>query len=138
MPACAAARTRGPRPPAPGGVTVTRATFAGWEALILRNGAAEVTVVPAIGRIMQIALVEGGAARGPLWSHPGIGPTLAPDEGGWVNLGGYMTEVTAPAIVPFGARLSLPADLAYVVAKGHVGFVHEGTSFNIISGGSIE
>ncbi|HEY4394256.1 MAG TPA: hypothetical protein VGP64_09350 [Polyangia bacterium] len=86
--ACAAARTRGPRPPAAGGVTVTRSTYAGWEALVLGNGAAEVTVVPAIGRIMQIAPVGGGAARGPLWSHPGIGPTLGPDEGGWINLGG--------------------------------------------------
>ncbi|HEY6477049.1 MAG TPA: hypothetical protein VI456_10740 [Polyangia bacterium] len=85
---CAAARARGPRPPAAGGVTVTRATFAGWEALVLRNGAAEVTVVPAIGRIMQIALCEGGRVRGPLWSHPGIGPTLPPDENGWINLGG--------------------------------------------------
>jgi hypothetical protein len=86
--ACAAARTRGPRPPAPGRVTVTRSTYAGWEALVLGNGAAEVTIVPAIGRIMQIALVERGATRGPLWSHPGIGPTLAPDENGWINLGG--------------------------------------------------
>jgi hypothetical protein len=86
--ACAAARTRGPRPPEPGGVTITRATFAGWEALVMRNGAAEVTVVPAIGRIMQIARVEGGRTRGSLWSHPRIGPTLAADENGWINLGG--------------------------------------------------
>lgn len=86
--ACAAARTRGPRPPAPGGVTVTRSTYAGWEALVLGNSAVEVTVVPAIGRIMQMALLDAGAARGPLWSHPGIGPTLPPDEGGWINLGG--------------------------------------------------
>jgi hypothetical protein len=85
--ACAAARTRGARPPA-GGVTVARSTYAGWEALVLGNGAAEVTVVPAIGRIMQIALREGGAARGPLWSHPGIGPALPVDENGWINLGG--------------------------------------------------
>jgi hypothetical protein len=85
--ACAAARTHRPRPPA-GGVAVTRSSYAGWEALVLRNGAAEVTVVPAIGRIMQIALRERGAARGPLWSHPAIGPTLPPDEGGWINLGG--------------------------------------------------
>jgi len=85
--ACAAARTRGPRPAA-GGVTVTRATYADWGALVLGNGAAEVTVVPAIGRIMQIALRDGGVARGPLWSHPGVGPALPPDEGGWINLGG--------------------------------------------------
>jgi hypothetical protein len=86
--ACAAARTRGPRPPASGGVTVARTTFAGWEALVLRNVSAEVTIVPAIGRIMQIARVDGGGTPGPLWSHPGIGPALAPDENGWINLGG--------------------------------------------------
>src|SRR5262249_3937348 len=51
--------------------------------------AAEVTIVPAIGRIMQLALVgDDGVARGPLWSHPGIGPALAPDENGWLNQGG--------------------------------------------------
>lgn len=69
-------------------VTVEKTTFHGWEALVLRNSAAEVTVVPAIGRIMQLALAETGGARGPLWSHPDLGPRLPPDENGWINFGG--------------------------------------------------
>jgi hypothetical protein len=61
---------------------------------LLRNRAAEVTVVPEIGRIMQIALRngdgggDGDGAYGPFWSHPGIGPDLGCDENGWINLGG--------------------------------------------------
>lgn len=76
----------------PAAVTISKGSFHGWEALVLRNRAAEVTVVPAIGRIMQIALRQGDGdgpgAFGPLWSHPGIGPDLAGDENGWINLGG--------------------------------------------------
>jgi hypothetical protein len=86
------------RPPAALGpsevpvVTVARSDFHGWEALVLRNPVAEVTVVPAIGRIMQFALRNGdgagAAAQGPFWSHSGIGPDLGGDENGWINLGG--------------------------------------------------
>jgi hypothetical protein len=76
------------RAPAAAAVTVTKSSFHGWEALILRNGAAEATVVPAIGRIMQLGLVSAGVPRGPLWSHPGIGPALPADENGWINIGG--------------------------------------------------
>src|SRR4051812_17507629 len=74
-------------------VTITKDSSHGWEALVLRNRAVEVTVVPAIGRIMQMAPREGGedgarAIEGPLWSHPNIGPHLGGDEDGWINLGG--------------------------------------------------
>src|SRR5262249_36350307 len=83
------ARTAG-SPPAAGSpaVTVERTDFHGWQALVLRNTVAEVTVVPAIGRIMQLGLRDAGGARGPLWSHPGIGRELPPDENGWINFGG--------------------------------------------------
>jgi hypothetical protein len=79
--------------PSPAAVTVSKDSFHGWEALVLRNPVAEVTVVPAIGRIMQIALLggvgaDGVRARSPFWSHPGIGPDLGGDENGWINLGG--------------------------------------------------
>ena len=79
-------------PPSPA-VTISKGSFHGWDALFLRNRVAQVTVVPAIGRIMQIALLggvgaEGAAARSPFWSHPGIGPDLGGDENGWINLGG--------------------------------------------------
>jgi hypothetical protein len=87
-----AACTRKPAgsPPRAAAVSVTPSSFHGWDALVLTNGAAEATVVPAIGRIMQLALRQEGAgvARGPFWSHPGIGPTLTADENGWINLGG--------------------------------------------------
>jgi hypothetical protein len=84
------------RRPAAAAVTITKDSFHGWEALVLRNSTTEATVVPAIGRLMQLAFVEGfvdgsvvgGRARGPFWSHPGIGPHLPPDENGWVNIGG--------------------------------------------------
>ncbi len=95
--AACAARSPGARTPAvpspaappPAAVTITKDSFHGWDALVLRNRIAEVTVVPAIGRIMQIALRDAdGSARGPFWSHPGIGPELGGDENGWINLGG--------------------------------------------------
>jgi hypothetical protein len=83
---------RSPAAPPPAAVTIGKGSYHGWDALLLRNRTAEVTVVPAIGRIMQIALrnVDGGGAgaHGPLWSHPGIGPDLGGDENGWTNLGG--------------------------------------------------
>ena len=71
-------------------MTVTKDSFHGWDALVLRNRAVEVTVVPAIGRIMQIALGggDGRATQAPLWSHPSIGPDLGGDENGWINPGG--------------------------------------------------
>ena len=83
-------------PPPPPAVTIDKGSFHGWDALFLRNGVAEVTVVPAIGRLMQIALrngraegdSDGAAAPGPFWSHPGIGPDLGGDENGWINFGG--------------------------------------------------
>ena len=73
-------------------VTVARSDFHGWDALLLRNPVAEVTVVPALGRIMQFALRNGGGEgagpQGPFWSHSGIGPDLGGDENGWINFGG--------------------------------------------------
>ena len=90
--ALASCAARGPAPTSSAArapaVTVTKSSFHGWESLILRNGAAEATVVPAIGRIMQLALVGAGDARGVFWSHPGIGPDLPADENGWINIGG--------------------------------------------------
>ena len=82
-------------PPPPPAVTIDKGSFHGWDALVLRNGVAEVTVVPAIGRIMQIALRNGRAdgdvtapPRRPLLEPSGIGPDLGGDENGWINFGG--------------------------------------------------
>jgi hypothetical protein len=63
------------------------AQFHGWPAKVLRNAAAEVTVVPAIGRVMQFRLLEAGS-KPIFWGHPALGPALAPDENGWINFGG--------------------------------------------------
>jgi len=71
--------------------------------------------------VFAISLNDG------LWSNHGSS---------WVSLGGYVTEVSAPAAGNFG--ISLPGDLAYVVGQGHAGFLHKGTSFVSISGGTIE
>ena len=72
------------RPPGP---IMSDAQFHGWLAKVLRNAAAEVVVVPAIGRVMQFRLLDAGS-KPIFWSHPTLGPALAPDENGWINFGG--------------------------------------------------
>jgi hypothetical protein len=63
-----------------------------------------------------------------LWSNHGSG---------WVSfLNTYVTEVSGPSVGNLG--FGLPADLAYVVAKGHGGFLHTGTTFSPIAGGTVE
>jgi hypothetical protein len=47
-----------------------------------------VVVVPAIGRIMSLGFAGEARASDPLWRHGQLGPSLAPDENGWVNYGG--------------------------------------------------
>ena len=74
---------------APPGVTVTRTDFHGWEALVIRNPAAEVVVVPAIGRIVRFGLRDGsGGDASPFWMHPKASADLAADPNGWINYGG--------------------------------------------------
>jgi hypothetical protein len=72
------------------GVSVTHRDFHGWDAVVLRNLAAEVVIVPAIGRIMQFSLVDakGQADSGPFWNNPLLGEKLRPDSEGWTNFGG--------------------------------------------------
>jgi hypothetical protein len=69
-------------------VTVNPGRWRGWESRVLRNPVAEVVVVPAIGRVMQFRLLDGREPSGAFWSHPALGPALAPDENGWINFGG--------------------------------------------------
>ena len=71
-----------------GDPTVSRAQWQGWETNVIRNRAAEVVVVPAIGRVMQFRSLDAAAAKPIFWSHGAIGPALAPDENGWINFGG--------------------------------------------------
>jgi hypothetical protein len=67
---------------------VAAVDFHGWQAMALRNGHTEVVVVPAIGRVMSFGFAGDGGASDVLWRHGQLGPSLAPDENGWINYGG--------------------------------------------------
>jgi hypothetical protein len=74
------------------------------------------------------------AAFGPFVLAIGLNDGLWSNHGsGWVSFGGtYVTAVSGPSIANFG--VSLPADTAYAVAKGHGGLLHEGTTFTSLGG----
>lgn len=83
----AACGARGPAPPhVPG--RVEGVDFHGWPAMALRNGRLETIVVPAIGRVMSFGFAGDGGASDPLWRHGQLGPSLPPDDNGWINFGG--------------------------------------------------
>ena len=44
--------------------------------------------MPAIGRVMSLGFAGDGGASDPFWRHGQLGPSLAPDENGWINYGG--------------------------------------------------
>ena len=71
-------------------VAITHADFHGWSAIVLRNGTAQVVVVPAIGRVMQFNLFDhtGNPLPGPFWNNPEIGSQIQSDSEGWTNYGG--------------------------------------------------
>jgi hypothetical protein len=71
-------------------VTVAHADFDGWDAIVLRNRAAEIVVVPAIGRVMRFSLLDakGKAGPSPFWNNPALDKQLKPDAEGWRNFGG--------------------------------------------------
>jgi hypothetical protein len=97
---------------------------AGWVSLggYVKQISASVTSASSGGSfVIAIGLNDG------LWSNYGSG---------WVSLGNYVTEVSAPAAGNFG--ISLPGAQTYIVGKGHAAFLHKGTSFVSIAGGSIE
>jgi len=64
-----------------------------------------------------------------LWSNEGSGVDF------WVSLGVNATEVSAPAAGNTG--INVPDYLVYV-ALGHEAFLHKGTSFSPILGGTVE
>lgn len=71
-------------------VTVTRTNYHGWpDALVLSGGGTEVTVVPAIGRIMQFRLA---GEPGPFWENRALdGQVHPPRVAKWINFGGDKT-----------------------------------------------
>jgi hypothetical protein len=74
------------------------------------------------------------ATFGPRVYAIGLDDALYFDFGlGFIRQGGYVTEVNTPAV-----GVALPSDLTYVVGLGHVGYLHQGTTFSPIGGGTIE
>lgn len=74
----------------PKAVVVTHSDFHGWRAIVLRNGAAEIVIVPEIGRVMQFNLIDdkGRTVPGPFWNNPTVGKNMPADVEGWRNYGG--------------------------------------------------
>src|SRR5262249_43253614 len=62
-----------------------------------------------------------------LYVHHATGPDGT--GSGLVRLGGYATDVSAPAV-----GIALPGDQAYIVGMDHGGSLHRGTSFIAIGG----
>jgi len=79
--AAEAASVRGKR------VLVQRELYRGWSnALALRNGLAEVVVVPEIGRVMSFSFAGG---ENVLWEDASLaGRPVNPDAPEWINFGG--------------------------------------------------
>jgi hypothetical protein len=84
LPLCPAANARR------NSATATHSNFHGWKAIILRNRAAEVAIIPDIGRIMEFNLLDaaGRTLPGPFWSNPALDKNMAADVEGWRNYGG--------------------------------------------------
>jgi len=83
------------QPGAAAGVTVRKIDYHGWSnSLLISNGKAEVTIVPAIGRVMQFGFA---GEEGVFWENRSLnGTALDPDakdwsKADWINLGGDKT-----------------------------------------------
>jgi hypothetical protein len=96
-------------------VTVSTGAFHGWKATILRNKAAQVVIVPAIGRIMNFDLLDakGNVIPGPFWNNPGLGEGLQPDSRGWKNYGGDKAWPERQADWPAIEHLTWPPPPAF-------------------------
>lgn len=72
--------------------TVAHINFHGWDVIVLRNQVAEVTIVPAIGRVMSFGFIKansaGQVAENVLWNNPEVSSDQKPDVEGWTNYGG--------------------------------------------------
>jgi hypothetical protein len=69
-------------------ITVRAITYHGWpNSLVMSNGAADVVVVPAIGRVMQFRFA--GEEDGPFWDNRSLdGKPPDPEASEWMNFGG--------------------------------------------------
>lgn len=88
-----------------GVVTVTRTNYHGWaDSIVLHNGAAEVVVVPAIGRVMKFALA---GEENPFWEKEALfGKAPDSKSNDWGNFGGDKTwpapQADWPKLTPRG------------------------------------
>jgi hypothetical protein len=70
-----------------GKTQVTREGYRGWSgALVMRNGQAEVVIVPEIGRVMSFSFAGG---ENVFWEDMSLaGQAVNPDAPDWINFGG--------------------------------------------------
>ena len=73
-------------------VRVEKAAFHNWpDAVILRNSAAAIVIVPSIGRVMNFSFLDssGQPGEGPLWNNRDMdGKSVDPASQQWGNFGG--------------------------------------------------
>jgi hypothetical protein len=83
------------RSPISAQVTITSTNYHGWTgSYVLRNPAAEVFVVPSVGRVMQFRLA--GETNGPFWENPTLlGKPMMSQP--WNNPGSFGGDKTWPA-----------------------------------------
>ncbi len=75
------------------GVSISRADFE-WPSVVMSNGAAEVVVVPSIGRVMsfRLATPNGSGDATPFWRNDALlGKAVDPASNVWLNFGGDKT-----------------------------------------------
>jgi hypothetical protein len=72
-------------------VTVTRMNYHGWPgSIVMSNGKADVSIVPAVGRVMQFKFTED--TDGPFWENRRLdGKAPDPKSSEWGNFGGDKT-----------------------------------------------
>jgi len=66
-------------------ISIIHSNFHGWKSIVMRNRAAEVVIVPDIGRVMQFNLID---RPGPFWLNPAFDKEMPADVEGWKNFGG--------------------------------------------------
>ncbi len=93
-------------------VTIASTNYRGWAgAYVLRNAAAEVFVVPSVGRVMQFRLA--GETDGPFWENPTLlGKAMTANP--WATTGSFGGDKTWPA--PQSAWNWPPPDIFDAVA----------------------
>src|SRR3954451_8363184 len=70
-------------------VNIRNSEYHGLKSITLKNGSAQVVIVPAAGRIMSFQLCSHRlCGENPIWNNPQLGAGLKPDDEGWTNYGG--------------------------------------------------